>query len=770
MADAYLDLLYSYGLTAAEAAATLRALTFGERSGTTSHGLRRLTRGFVQDVLDAGLCEPGVEPVYHGERNGLLCWDARGGIGYYALEKVLTTVLGERRDSFVLQIANLYPTNTLAQPAELLCEAGYLCFLASRSPARVIGPVGGREVVHAAPVIGTNAQAWGCPGAEGEHVVFDGSLAAMTNGDVLTGSRPFDESAFLTTAHARARTPSDVFTDSGFRGFVRPMGGGGDHKGFGVLLAAEMLHWLGNDGSPGSTFVMAIRPPDPAAFEAARQAFEERYRRSLRFADGGPPRLPHERARAARRGTTDDGVLAELAGELPPVPERTRSLLRVRLPAGAPSVIAPSGRAIPAGTPAAGLLDLLARENRVSARAARFPEDVADLEPGGLAYTDPAGMAARCAWLPLERSRLDAVLTDGLLRAAPQASWVVPAGSAPSSAQSPVRPAVVMIEPDDAGRLPEISGRFPGSLVGVLGEEPVLGADVVVFPSGEGTLDLEAVALPQPYDGRSPGSHRAARLREVLERVLADTGLDLSLAELTRLATGETQPGRQFFDSWAREGYALPSLSQHAQLLEACIGTMAFEPGHRVLDLGCGDGKLAVRLPEVAQLDLLDLSKEMLDRIPLERLRAGTVRRLHTSFSQWTGTGYDRLAAIMSMHHFDHDEIGRVLTSCRARLGSGGRMFLGESFLDTHDLAAPGVIDRICDVYLRKIVNAARQGCLPHAVRDVQIMGRVLRGEGEHMRTRLQWRALLEDSGFRVVEERTTAPEIMYGYLVAEPA
>ena len=52
-------------------------------------------------------------------------------------------------------------------------------------------------------------------------------------------------------------------------------------------------------------------------------------------------------------------------------------------------------------------------------------------------------------------------------------------------------------------------------------------------------------------------------------------------------------------------------------------------------------------------------------------------------------------------------------------------------------------------------------------MKDMTILGRVLRGEGEHMRRRSAWCRLLEDVGLRVVDSEITSPEIMYGYVLA---
>ncbi|ABD11532.1 hypothetical protein ThrDRAFT_04197 [Frankia casuarinae] len=260
--------------------------------------------------------------------------------------------------------------------------------------------------------------------------------------------------------------------------------------------------------------------------------------------------------------------------------------------------------------------------------------------------------------------------------------------------------------------------------------------------------------------------YNRARLADTLDAVASHIpSLDRAILDW---AVAAKLPGQSFFDAWERDGYQLPGLRQHSKLLEACITAANPQPADVVLDLGCGDGALVARLPLVARLDLLDSSVRMLERVPLSRPGRKETRLVHADYLDYRpDTRYDAIIAVMSLHHVDHDQISRALEKCYRELFPGGRLVLGETFLDTSALSSQNDIDDVCDVYYRKIVNAAEQNCYRHALKDAQILDRILRRSGEYMRTREQWRRLLTRAGFSVKASRTTSPEIRYGYLLA---
>lgn len=593
------------GLSEAEASATCDALQYGEDHGKDTHGFVRVYNGFLADCIDAGLTEPGVEPVLTSVVGGRWIADARGGIGYYALHVLLETVLSDPRaeHGFQLFIDNLYPTNALGQQISRLCDAGYVAFVCSRSPLRVVGPVGTREVTRISPVIGTNAQAWGAPGPHGTHLIIDTTLASFTNGDThLHG--PDDPPEWFSPEMAFTHdglTPgswAELFAGTTFTGSIRPLGGSRDHRAFGMLMVAEMLSWMGTPegNSPGATFVMGIRPPHADSFLVQHRRYRDKFHSSADLVGTGL-RLP-----GARRTVT------------------------------------------------------------------RGLENVGDPSRGGPSVGPPT---------------LDTVLPD----------------------------------------LPSRAG-------------------------AETTLE-----------------ERLKDFVDTVKNLCPDLpGHDTLLA----LASGE--PGvdpESFFDAWSRQGYTLWTLPQHKALVVHCLAQLEVRPEHRLLDLGAGDGRVSAQLPTCSELTLLDISEQMLLRARERTYLAQTVHYYHGAAHDMPDGPFDRVVAIMSLHHVPHDEIATVLTRLRAAMAPGGLLYLGESFVDTTTLTNPHVVDHALAVYARKVVNAYLHGNPQHALRDVQIAGRVARGEDEHMRSRTHWRQLLEGAGFTVRASQTTAPEISYGYVVA---
>ena len=106
----------------------------------------------------------------------------------------------------------------------------------------------------------------------------------------------------------------------------------------------------------------------------------------------------------------------------------------------------------------------------------------------------------------------------------------------------------------------------------------------------------------------------------------------------------------------------------------ALIEQAAIEPGHRVLDLGCGTGTLAIELKREepgAELVGLDADPEMLDQARAKAEREGVELELTEGFSNelpYEDASFDRVLSTLFFHHLDPGpkretarEIARVL-------------------------------------------------------------------------------------------------------------
>ena len=125
-----------------------------------------------------------------------------------------------------------FPTGYLGYWVRKLAEQGLVAALTATSPPRLAHPDGG------VPLAGTNPLAIAIPSSDGNPIVTDVSMGAVTYGDVLTG----------------AATPDELV----------PFGGEQAHKAFALALGLQLLvdSLTGADGY-GAVLVVAPPAADP---------------------------------------------------------------------------------------------------------------------------------------------------------------------------------------------------------------------------------------------------------------------------------------------------------------------------------------------------------------------------------------------------------------------------------------------------------------------------------------------------------------------------
>jgi len=229
-----------------EALARLQALGFGdadtqalwehfddaEQRGKLGHGYSRIAWLETQSGF-----EPGATPLLVEESPGFERWDGNGAIGYLVLDAAVRRALEVPPAPARLVVCDrTFPTGMLGHYARRLAEGGLVALLTATSPAR-LGPPGGPKVA------GTNPLAIGIPSSDGEPLVTDVSMGAVTWGDVIAGLRSEEE--------------------------LVPFGGEQWHKAFalavGLQAFVDALH-----REPGHGAVMLVAQPEADPVPALR--------------------------------------------------------------------------------------------------------------------------------------------------------------------------------------------------------------------------------------------------------------------------------------------------------------------------------------------------------------------------------------------------------------------------------------------------------------------------------------------------------------------
>ena len=229
------DRLRRAGLPEEAAATVVGHLAEADAAGKDGHGLGRVP--WLEGLLDAThdpLARP--ERVERGE--SFERWHGRGALGYLTLDAVCGAIETEPPVRSRLVVCEAcFPTGVLGAWARRLASAGLVALVTATSPPRLPSPSGGP------PLTGTNPIAIAVPSSDGEPVVTDVSMGAVTNGDVLAG---------------RA-APEDLI----------PFGGPLAHKAFALAVGVELLVAALAGREHGAVVLVARPDYDPVpAFRA----------------------------------------------------------------------------------------------------------------------------------------------------------------------------------------------------------------------------------------------------------------------------------------------------------------------------------------------------------------------------------------------------------------------------------------------------------------------------------------------------------------------
>jgi LDH2 family malate/lactate/ureidoglycolate dehydrogenase len=230
--DDALRRLQGLGFAPADAETLWEHFDDAERRGKTSHGYARIAWLESLDGFD-----PSAHPVALAEDDAFWRLDAAGTIGYLALGSTLARCLEDSpAQARLVVVERCFPTGMLGHYARVAAQAGLVCLLTATSPAR-LGPPGGPKVA------GTNPLAIGIPSSDGQPVVADVSMGAVTWGDVVAGTATEDE--------------------------LVPFGGDQWHKAFALALGLQLVVDA-LVAQPGHGVVMLLARPESDPVPALR--------------------------------------------------------------------------------------------------------------------------------------------------------------------------------------------------------------------------------------------------------------------------------------------------------------------------------------------------------------------------------------------------------------------------------------------------------------------------------------------------------------------
>lgn len=197
-----------------------------ERHGKEGHGHARIA------WLESQSFDPGARPVKTGATPALDRWSGAGALGYLTLAAICDDLLAEPPAGARVVVAeSCFPTGMLGGWARRLAEGGLVALVTATSPRRLPHPGGGP------PLTGTNPIAMGIPSSDGQPVVTDVSMGAVTHGDVLAGRALPEE--------------------------LVPFGGPQAHKAFALAVGVQLLVDALAGPDPGAVIVVALPEHDP---------------------------------------------------------------------------------------------------------------------------------------------------------------------------------------------------------------------------------------------------------------------------------------------------------------------------------------------------------------------------------------------------------------------------------------------------------------------------------------------------------------------------
>lgn len=176
-ADEGLRRLRELGFGEADALELWEHFDDAERRGKPGHGHAR-----VAWLEGLGGYDPAGDPRLLEEAEGFQRWHGGGAIGHLVLARVVRAQLENPPAHARLVVCErTFPNGMLGRHVRRLGDGGLVAVLTTTSPRRLGHPDGGPKLT------GTNPLAIAIPSSNGDPIVVDVSMGAVTHGDVVAG-------------------------------------------------------------------------------------------------------------------------------------------------------------------------------------------------------------------------------------------------------------------------------------------------------------------------------------------------------------------------------------------------------------------------------------------------------------------------------------------------------------------------------------------------------------------------------------------------------
>ena len=308
--------LSGIGFNPGEIASTLNSWLYAEYSGKKGHGIERLP-WLVQLVKNAKVVP--AQPVATASSGFHVHLSGDRALGYSAADTAVAEAVsrGRSKGLAVVTLADCYPTGCMGQYTEAMVDRGLIGIAISRSPARV-APYGA-----ASAVFSTTGHSFGFPSAGPVPFIYDSSVGAVTNGQVMAAYKAntvLPQGVLSRHSGAAAESFAEVFGPGGaFDGIIALAGGEHAHRVSGWAGSLELLMRLallpGGAHKPLENYSLFIAI-DPAWFgdAAVYRSLVSQLQASINGArpapGAGPVQFPGEKSFRLRQRAMKEKTIA----------------------------------------------------------------------------------------------------------------------------------------------------------------------------------------------------------------------------------------------------------------------------------------------------------------------------------------------------------------------------------------------------------------------------------------------------------------------------